>query len=300
MVADHTQCPDPELDPAFEILRPAHLALPLVFNSPHSGAVYPKRFLASSRLDLMTLRRSEDSLVDELFLPVLEAGAPLMRALFPRCYLDVNREPYELDPRMFNGSLPPQANTRSVRVAGGLGTIARLVGEGQEIYAERLAVSEALRRIETMYRPYHRSLSRLLADAQHKFGTVLLIDCHSMPSVVRQGDTQAVADFVIGDRYGTSCAPEYSAVICDGLARQGYSVCRNKPYAGGYNTECYGNPASNCHAIQIEVNRALYMNERTLQRDAGFAATRDALRRVMAEVASLALRSCLPRALAAE
>ena len=152
--------PADELDPPFEVLEPAEYSGPVVFNSPHSGRLYPRAFLASSRLDLTTLRRSEDRFVDELVAGVVARGYPLMRAHFPRCYVDVNREPYELDPRMFDGRLPSFANTRSMRVAGGLGTVARVVGDAQEIYDQRISVDDALQRIESLYKPYHRTLRR--------------------------------------------------------------------------------------------------------------------------------------------
>src|SRR6185437_12793458 len=147
-----------DLDPPFEIVEPAHYRGPVLFNSPHSGSVYPHEFLGLCRLDIATLRRSEDSFVDALAAGVVRHGFPLMRAHFPRCFVDVNREPYELDPRMFEGRLPSFANTRSMRVAGGLGTIARVVGDAQEIYDQRIPVDDALRRIESLYKPYHRTL----------------------------------------------------------------------------------------------------------------------------------------------
>ena len=171
-----------ELDPPFETIEPEHWRGPVLFNSPHSGRVYPRQFLQTSRLDLPTLRRSEDSFVDDLAMGVVARGYPLMRAHFPRCYVDVNREPYELDPRMFDGRLPSFANTRSMRVAGGLGTVARVVGDAQEIYDQRISVDDALRRIETLYKPYHRALRRLFTRVHREFGAAMLIDCHSMPS----------------------------------------------------------------------------------------------------------------------
>src|SRR5215472_6580269 len=174
-----------ELNPPFEILEPSEWVGPIVFNSPHSGCVYPRSFLSSARLELAALRRSEDSFVDELFLGVVQRGHPLMRAHFPRCYVDVNREPYELDPRMFEGRLPSFANTRSMRVAGGLGTVARVVGDAQEIYGQRIPVDDAIRRIEVLYKPYHRALRRLFTRVHRDFGTAVLIDCHSMPSTAR-------------------------------------------------------------------------------------------------------------------
>jgi N-formylglutamate amidohydrolase len=170
-----------DFDRAFETIEPARLASPLVFSSPHSGSTYPQRFLAASRLDPLTLRRSEDAFVDELFLPCVGLGAPLLRALFPRAYLDVNREPYELDPQIFDGRLPEFANTRSLRVAVGLGTIPRVVGDAQPIYRKPIPVADGLRRIETLYHPYHTELKALIERARGWFGLAVLIDCHSMP-----------------------------------------------------------------------------------------------------------------------
>lgn len=284
---------EPELDPPYDVLEPAALASPLVFSSPHSGAVYPRRFLAAARLDAATLRRSEDAYVDELFLGAVTHGAPLIKARFPRAYLDLNREPYELDPRMFDGRLPVFANTRSVRVAGGLGTIARVVGDSQEIYGERLKVDEALARIDKLYKPYHRSLRELLERAQQLFGVAVLIDCHSMPSVSSVplpdagGDRRVKADFVLGDRYGTSCETALVDTVEYELRRLGYSVMRNKPYAGGFITEHYGDPANQFHALQIEVNRSLYMDERTMDRAPRFAQIAADLCRVADQLAYL-------------
>jgi len=174
------QVPIRDFDPPFEIIEPAAIGGPLLFNSPHSGSIYPEAFLRQAQLDIATLRRSEDSFVDELFAGVVPQGYPLMRAHFPRCFVDVNREPYELDPRMFEGRLPSFANTRSMRVAGGLGTVARVVGDAQEIYGRRIPVDEALARIESLYKPYHRALRRLFSKLHRDFGYAILIDCHSM------------------------------------------------------------------------------------------------------------------------
>ena len=202
-----------EFDPPFEALEPGECRGPILFNSPHSGRVYPREFLLASRLDLATLRRSEDSFVDELIAGVVARGHPLVRAHFPRCYVDVNREPYELDPRMFDGRLPSFANTRSMRVAGGLGTVARVVGDAQEIYDQRIAVGEALRRIDGLYKPYHRTLRRVFVRLHRDFGAAMLIDCHSMPSATGAKDERPRADLVLGDRYGTSCVPVVAETI---------------------------------------------------------------------------------------
>jgi N-formylglutamate amidohydrolase len=260
-----------EFDPPFEALEPAEIRGPLLFNSPHSGRIYPQAFLEASRLDLVTLRRSEDSFVGELIEGVVGRGHPVMRAHFPRCYVDVNREPYELDPRMFDGRLPSFANTRSMRVAGGLGTVARVVGDAQEIYDQRISVAEAMRRIDGLYKPYHRSLRRMFMRLHHEFGAAILVDCHSMPSSTGGRDERPRADLVLGDRYGTSCVPLVAETIEHCLREFGYMVSRNKPYAGGFITEHYGNPATGLHAIQLEINRALYMDERRYERSASFA-----------------------------
>jgi N-formylglutamate amidohydrolase len=262
---------DGEVSPAFEIVEPAAWRAPIIFNSPHSGSAYSEAFLSASRIDLPTLRRSEDSFMDELIEGLSDRGFAVVRVHFPRSYVDVNREPYELDPRMFAGRLPSFANTRSMRVAGGLGTIPRVVGDGQEIYRERLAVDDALARIETLYKPYHRALRRLINRVHQAFGAVVLVDCHSMPSIGVSRDEPRRPDVVIGDRYGTSCAPLLPDTVEDIMSRLGYSVGRNKPYAGGFITEHYGNPASGLHVVQLELNRAVYMDERRREKGPRFA-----------------------------
>ncbi|MBB5049636.1 N-formylglutamate amidohydrolase [Rhodopseudomonas rhenobacensis] len=255
---------------AFEIVEPAQWRAPIIFNSPHSGSVYPQDFLTASRIDLEALRRSEDSFMDELIAGLSDRGFPVVRVHFPRSYIDVNREPYELDPRMFAGRLPSFANTRSMRVAGGLGTIPRVVGDGQEIYRERIDVDDALGRIEALYKPYHRALRRLINKAHQSFGSVIVVDCHSMPSIGLSRDEPRRPDVVIGDRYGTSCVALVPDVVEQTMTARGYSVGRNKPYAGGFITEHYGNPSSGLHAVQVELNRAIYMDERLRARSPRF------------------------------
>jgi N-formylglutamate amidohydrolase len=262
---------DGEVSPPFEIMEPAAWRAPIIFNSPHSGSVYPAEFLEASRIDLVALRRSEDSFMDELIGNLSAVGFPVVRVNFPRSYVDVNREPYELDPRMFSGRLPSFANTRSMRVAGGLGTIPRVVGDGQEIYRERLTIEDALSRIEALYKPYHRALRRLINKAHQAFGTVIVVDCPSMPSVGVSRDEPRRPAVVIGARYGTSCAPLLPDTVEETMRGLGYSVGRNKPYAGGFITEHYGNPASGLHTIQLELNRAIYMDERRRERGPRFA-----------------------------
>src|SRR5262244_1596514 len=289
-----------EIDPPFEILEPAEWRGPLAFNSPHSGCVYPRAFLAAVRLDLAILRRSEDCFVDELLIGIVSRGNPLMRAYFPRCFVDVNREPYELDPRMFDGRLPSFANTRSMRVAGGLGTVARVVGDAQEIYDQRIPVDDALRRIESLYKPYHRTLRRLFTRLHREFGAAVLIDCHSMPSTAGHRDERPRPEFVLGDRYGTSCVGVVAETIEKTLRTLGYTVSRNKPYAGGFITEHYGNPAVGLHAIQLEINRALYMDERRYERSAGFAGVAADLGTLAQRLAEIPIYELRPYRAAAE
>jgi len=279
---------DPELSPPFEIFGAPAGGSPLVFSSPHSGNVYPARFLEASRLDPLTLRRSEDAYVDDLFSGAAKVGAPLLRARFPRAFLDLNREPWEFDPKVFSEPLPGFANTRSLRVAAGLGTIPRVVSDARAIYREPLALAEGVLRVETLYVPYHAALRTLMEAAAARFGAAVLIDCHSMPAAsakeTRGGERRAL-DFVIGDRFGASAAPGIVEVIERRLKGFGYAVQRNRPYAGGYITEHYGRPGQGWHAVQIETSRSLYMNEQTLERNPRFDEVRAHLDMVAADLA---------------
>jgi N-formylglutamate amidohydrolase len=284
----------------FEVREPATQTIPFVFNSPHSGSFYPPEFLAESGLDSLAIRRSADHYVDELFADAPELGAPLLLAHFPRAYLDVNREPYELDPRMFDGPLPPFVNIGSMRVAGGLGTIPRIVAENMEIYRRRLPVDEAMSRIETIYKPYHACLRKLIARTHARFGLAILIDCHSMPGNIRLSGSDVRPDFIIGDRYGTSASAELSRAAMQFLDGMGFSAVRNKPYAGGFITEHYGRPVRGLHALQIEVNRALYVDEMTLARRPEFPMVAAALSTFMRQMAEFVIDFAGDSALAAE
>jgi N-formylglutamate amidohydrolase len=249
-------------------LAPGRQTLPLVLSSPHSGDRYPSAFLAASRLDPLMLRRSEDSFVDELFEAAPRAGAPLLRALFPRAYVDANREPYELDPLMFEDQLPDYANTRSPRVAAGLGTIPRIVANGADIYRKKLAFADALSRLREHYWPYHETLSGLVEATRSQFGYCLLIDCHSMPSTRKNGTRNVLprVDIVLGDFHGSTCAGVMADTASRTLKALGYRVARNRPYAGGHVTRHYGRPAQGVHSLQIEINRGLYMDEWQIRR----------------------------------
>lgn len=253
--------------PPFSLAAPAVQTAPLVFSSAHSGSDYTADFLAGSRLDALPLRRSEDFAVDRLFAAAPDHGAPLLRAHFPRAYCDANREAWELDPEMFEDLLPPWVNTASARIGAGLGTVPRIVASGEAIYARKLRFAEAEARISGCWEPYHATLSHVVAETRARFGACLLIDCHSMPSTIGL----ATPDFVLGDAYGTSCGSGTMTRIEDCLRRLGYSVRRNDPYAGGYVTRHYGRPRDGVHAVQIEIARRLYMDERRIETHGGFA-----------------------------
>ena len=271
-----------EIETAFVIREPLLQVIPAVVGVPHAGRQYPRRFIEQARLSAQALRRSEDAFVDLLSQDAPDLGVPQLLAHFPRAYLDVNREPYELDPRMFEGKLPPFVNTRSMRVAGGLGTIPRIVGDGQDIYARRMPAEEATHRIETLYKPYHAALRGLVARTRSRFGLCVLVDLHSMPSAGLERDASLRPDIILGDRFGTSAVVGIVDAAEAALRAEGFSVSRNRPYAGGYITEHYGQPRTHVHALQIEINRGLYMNEATIEPLAGLGEVRSALCRSMA------------------
>jgi N-formylglutamate amidohydrolase len=280
------------VEPPIEVIAPAEQTLPLVLASPHSGTDYPADFLAASRLDPLTLRRSEDSYVDEIFSAAASLGAPLLRACFPRAYLDPNREPFELDPAMFEDELPAFVNTRSPRVRVGLGTIARVVATGEDIYARKLRFAEAMSRIDRLYRPYHRALRQLVTATRERFGSYLLIDCHSMPSGLSPGERgvrRPRTDIVLGDCHGAACHPLIVETAHRSLAAKGYAVARNTPYAGGFTTAHYGKPAAQGHCLQIEISRALYMDERNFERNAYLPQLAEDMRETAAALAAIDL-----------
>jgi N-formylglutamate amidohydrolase len=266
-------------------LAPAQWLAPAVFNSPHSGKYLPESFLRQSRLSASSLRQSEDSFVDELFSGCQNLGAPLLRALVSRAYIDLNREPYELDSRMFLEDLPGYMNPGSPRVASGLGTIPKLVAEGEEIYRGKIHLAEVMARIEQVYRPYHRTLTALLNECYNATGFALLVDCHSMPSSAvsnLKSSHEPHVEVVLGDRFGASCNSEIAAEAQRLLAAEGFRVARNRPYAGGFITETHGAPRHNRHALQIEINRALYMDETRLEKLKDFSEIHAALTRTAA------------------
>lgn len=269
--------PDPCFQPV-EVFRPPEscAAAPLVFASPHSGRHVPDGFLNEIAVDSHALRTSEDAFVDQLFQRTPEFGAVFIRANFARAFIDPNRDPWELDPKMFRDTLPAWANARSPRVANGLGAIPKVVADGRAIYRRLLSLDEAVDRIERYHDPYHDALNAEIERTRARHGFAILVDCHSMPS-----GGAGRADIVIGDRFGSSCDMRVSAAAESALKTLGYRMARNAPYAGGFTTTRYGQPHAGVHAVQIELCRSLYMNEALIApRQPRFDRVRDRMSRL--------------------
>jgi len=282
-----------EISPA-----PTAATLPVLVTSPHSGAFYPADFLADTHLDAHAIRQSEDMFVGDLFTDAAASGIRVLEATYPRAYVDLNRGAYELEPALFDGQLPPHVDIKSLRAGSGLGTVPRLVAENQPIYNRKLQYAEAERRIKSIYEPFHQRLTELLANLHGAFGMAVLLDAHSMPSQAARATHHLPAgrepeiDFVLGNRHGASCHAELTAWMRDFLTSHGYRVALNKPYAGGFITDNYGRPNKGVHALQIEINRAIYMDEKTYRKHEGFDRLRVLFGQMLTEIADN-----LPRAL---
>lgn len=260
---------------------------PIVFASPHSGRLYPEDMMSAAALDAVSIRRSEDAYVDDLIAGANTHGVTVITARYARAYIDLNREPFELDASMFADELPAFARARTARVAAGLGAIARVVSEGQEIYHRKLMFAEARKRIEDAHRPYHLALKGLIAEAQAAHGFAILVDWHSMPAAAAKAAARdRPCDIVLGDRFGAACAGVLPTRVERELEDLGYRVTRNTPYAGGYTTEHYGQPQRRAHALQIEINRALYLDEATLAPTSGFERLREHIGALTARLAA--------------
>jgi N-formylglutamate amidohydrolase len=311
MSGDFNASSDAPSKPA-EMIWPPRLSSPLLLASPHSGRDYPAAFLAQSALDRSVLRQSEDCYVDLLIEPATRLGVPSLRALFPRIYIDPNRDAAELDPQLFADPLPGHAQITSPRVLAGLGVIPRVAADDRPIYPRQLRFAEAVNRLEHFYHPYHRSLAAAIKRIRGEFGQCLLLDCHSMPSAgapvlptgsgdadtstlgrVGGGRTGDEADFILGDCYGGSCAEAITAHVESYLRTAGAMVRRNNPYSGGYVTQTYGRPVEGVHVLQLEINRRLYLDEVKLTPNAGFSATQELMGGLIAslrDVASILMR----------
>lgn len=273
-------------DRAFRLEAPSELSCAAVFSSPHSGRAYFSEFVRSSRLDLQRLRASEDAFVDELFDAAPRLGAPLLSAIAPRAFVDLNRCPSDLDPMLVEGAPKGAANAR---VAAGLGVVPRIVAEGVPIYARKLAMAEVERRVSVWHEPYHRALVSQLIAARKRFGWALLLDCHSMPSTSLVGGARrGAAEVILGDRFGISAAPRLVCEIEAAFAAEGFRVARNAPFAGGYITERYGRPAADVHAVQIEIDRGLYLDEARVARNDAFHDVRARMTSVITRICAMA------------
>ena len=272
-------------DRPFRITGPVEPNAPVVLASPHSGREYPPAFLAQSRLSLGQLRRAEDAYVDELLADTVALGVPLVAARYGRAYLDLNRDADELDPAMIADPLPPSAGQASDRVAAGLGVVPRIAAHGLDIYASRLRLADVQSRVGALHRPYHAAIDELLMRARQRHGYAVLLDCHSMPT---PPGAATAPQFVLGDLHGQTASPALVEAIEATISRDGFRVARNAPYAGGYTTLRHSDPAGGIHVVQVEVDRALYMDSARLARHGGFAAVAATLKRLVGELLALA------------
>lgn len=282
--------------PSFEIIRPAVQTSPVIVSSPHSGRDYPQAFLAQSVLDLAAIRSSEDAFVDQLAAAAPALGAPLLIAHVPRCYIDLNRAPDEFDPALIQDVRRSDSNPR---VASGLGVVPRVVAGGRAIYRGKLTLAEAEARVNLFWHPYHAALRQLMAETVARFGYVILLDMHSMPSeaAAMLRPHQISADIVLGDRHGASAAGHVTAQIESAFAAEGMTIMRNSPFAGAYIAQHYGRPSVGRHVVQIEISRGLYMDEGKITPLAKFAQFQAQISNVIAQIIA---KYTAPSALAAE
>ncbi len=283
--------------PTVKLAFPGRWTSSCIFSSPHSGSEYPEELVRRSHLNLNALRSSEDAFVDELFSAAPGCGAPLLSARLPRAWIDLNRSAREFDPALISGV---NASPRSPRINAGLGVIPRVVSEGRAIMHGKITLAEAVRRIEAGYQPYHDILAAVINETRENFGHAILVDCHSMPHDALAGWPSVEGnrpEIVLGDRFGASCHRWIIDAATDIFRAEGFSVARNAPFAGGYITQHYGKPSRNVHALQIEIDRSLYMNEAKVTKLVGFT---NAQRRISAVVRGLCEIGALSMDVAAE
>ncbi len=271
---------------AFKIARGSPVVAPVIFASPHSGTHYPEPMQANLSVPLSDLRRTEDAFVDDLYGPAIDLGGTLVTAVFARTYVDLNRDARELDASMFSDGLPRTAGMPSARVKAGLGCLPRVGASGRDIYLQPLSRSEGARRLEQVHDAYHQALQDEIDALKPDWSDIFIIDCHSMPS--RQPGRSSMPDIVLGDRFGSSCSAKLTSLVERNLRREGLTVARNAPYAGGYTTRKYGRPRRGMHVLQIEINRALYMNELTIEKTRGFETLQNQLSALIDDILTLA------------
>ncbi|WP_040671437.1 N-formylglutamate amidohydrolase [Rhodobacter ferrooxidans] len=279
---------------SYTLISPLRCDTAVIFSSPHSGRDYGAAFLAQSPLDAMAIRSSEDAFVDQIFAAAPLHGAPLLAACAPRAFIDLNRACDELDPAVIDGVARTSHNPR---VSSGLGVIPRVVANGRQIYRQRLALAEAQARIARYWHPYHTALHGLIEAAHAAHGQAVLIDCHSMPheaieSHIRPGNPRP--DVVLGDRFGAAADREVMDRVEAAFAGTGLTVARNAPFAGAYIAQHYGRPSRRQHVVQIEIDRALYMDEARITPRADFAAFCALMAGVVAEIACIGRPEAMP------
>lgn len=268
---------------AFNLVRPVSRTTPVVFASPHSGRDYPAPFLERTLLDSHDVRSSEDAFVDQLFAAAPEHGAPFLTAQAPRAYVDLNRAAEELDPALIEGV---RRLSHNPRVSSGLGVVPRVVSNGRAIYRGKISLDEAHSRISQYWRPYHDQLQTLLDESRNMFGRAVLVDCHSMPhEALSNIGNGARPDVVLGDRFGAAASASVVEHVEAAFGAVGLRVARNMPFAGAYIAQHYGRPSRGQHAVQIEIDRSLYMDEKTLEPHENFAEVCDLLSKVIADIA---------------
>lgn len=270
----------------YRLTLPARRSTSVIFASPHSGRDYPDTFLRRSVLDAQMIRSSEDAFIDQLLAPVPGLGAPLLAATVPRAYVDLNRAAEELDPALIEGARPVPHNPR---VVSGLGVIPRVVAGGRAIRAGKMSLAEAEARIERAWRPYHARLAALVDESVAAFGEAILIDMHSMPHEAVEGSSGRGPrpQIVLGDRFGATAAPDILEQIEQAFAVEGLTVSRNVPFAGAYVVQAHGRPSRGRHAVQIEIDRALYMDEALIQPHEGYGAFAALMGRVLARIVDI-------------
>lgn len=270
------------IEAPFDFTRAGAPAAPVLFASPHSGTHYPATMQEALCVPLIDVRRTEDAFIDELFSGVPALGAGLVAARYGRSVVDLNRDPHELDAAMFHDGPPRPCALPTARVEAGLGCLPRVGARGEAIYARLLSRAEGEERLAQVHDAYHLHLAAELDLLRRAHGHALLIDCHSMPSL--QPGRRTLTDIVLGDRFGSSADPRLMARIERSFRAQGFTVARNAPYAGGYTTRRYGRPRRGIHALQIEINRGLYMDEQRITRTSGFSSLKGALQQVTADI----------------
>lgn len=281
---------------AYTLGQPRPCTTSVIFASPHSGRAYSKEFLRSTVLDTRTIRSSEDAFVDELISCAPRHGAQTIAATAPRAYIDLNRNADELDPAVVSGL---RRVTHNPRISSGLGVVPRVVANGRAIYRGKMHLNEAKARLDAYWHPYHDQLRRMLDMTRNSFGQAILVDCHSMPHEAIDAlhqHSDARPDVVLGDRFGAASAAHIVDQVEAAFKNAGLRVARNAPFAGAFIAQHYGRPSRNQHVVQIEIDRALYMDEETIQRGRQFRAFQRLMEQVISDIADFGRASQMPLA----